>query len=373
VTSRNRWERKTRSSVRRFLVGTVVAVVLCGAGALYLLRDPLPHFLARRSSLAEAVASAPVVDRGYEVRRIRLIATSGLSVELTLRRALQDTAEHLPLVVILGGHHTGRDAVRMLGDTRGTLVAALSYPFAGDPRPDAVTFLREIPSIRAAFLDTPPAIMLALDYLLRQPGIDSARVEGIGVSLGAPFICIAGSLDPRFTRIWVLHGSGGSFAPLERNMRRNIRFMPVRVVAAALANVIIAGPRLAPERWVPQISPRPFMMVSAEGDERLPRASVEMLYRSAREPKSMIWMPGRHVHADTATIRQLADIVLSRVRASPAGVSRDVAEKNTEWSARDHRPALHDGDKSAPGAASAMTSGRAVPPPTAMISRPKGG
>jgi hypothetical protein len=307
--------------LRLALLVTLTTVAALGATGAYLLRDPEPRFLARRSSLAAVAESPPSLDRGYEVRRVRLTATSGLVVELTVRRAAEDGAGRLPLVVILGGHHTGRDAVRLLGDTRGTLVAAVSYPFAGDPRPDAATFLREIPAIRAAFLDTPPALMLALDYLLRRPDADSARVEAVGVSLGAPFVSIAGALDTRFTRVWVLHGSGGSFAPLEMNMRRTIPFAPVRIVAAALANVIIAGPRLAPERWVPRISPRPFVMVSAAGDERLPRATVEALYHSAGQPKTLVWMPGRHVHADTATIRQLADIVLARVRAVPQKVS----------------------------------------------------
>jgi dienelactone hydrolase len=298
------------------LVSIVGLATLAGLGmaGAYLLRDPLPRFLARRSSLVSVTESAPALDRGYELRQVRLTASSGLAVELTTRRAVADGAGRLPLVVILGGHHTGRDAVRLLGDTRGTLVAAVSYPFTGDPRPDAATFLWEIPAIRAAFLDTPPALMLALDYLLRRPDVDSARVEAVGVSLGAPFVCIAGALDTRFTRVWVLHGSGGSFAPLEMNMRRTIRFAPLRIVAAGLANVIIAGPRLAPDRWVSRISPRPFVMVSAEGDERLPRAAVEALYRSAREPKALLWMPGRHVHADSATIRQLAEMVLARVR-----------------------------------------------------------
>jgi dienelactone hydrolase len=304
---------------RRLL--TLVALptfAVLGAFGAYLLRDPMPYFLARRASLAAVVEGAPSQDRGYEVRQVRLTATSGLAVELTVRRAVEDGTGRLPLVVILGGHHTGRDAVRLLGDTRGVLVAAVSYPYAGDPRPDAVTFLREIPAIRAAFLDTPPALMIALDYLLRLPDVDSTRVEAVGVSLGAPFVTIAGALDTRFTRVWVLHGSGGSYAPLEMNMRRTIRFAPLRVVAATLANVIIAGPRLAPERWAPRIAPRPFVMVSADGDERLPRAAVEALYRSAKEPKELVWIPGRHIHADTATVRQLADIVLARVRAPNA-------------------------------------------------------
>jgi dienelactone hydrolase len=290
-----------------------IVVFAIAAVVLYLLRDPLPHFRARRSTLATIREGAVTSDRGYELQQVRLTAASGLALDLTVRRAPDDTGR-LPVVVILGGHHTGREAVRMLGDSRGTLVAALSYPFAGDPRPDAATFLREIPAIRAAFLDTPPAIMLALDYLLRRPDADSSRVEAVGVSLGAPFVCIAGALDPRYTRVWVLHGSGGSYAPLEMNMRRTIRSTPVRMAAAAIANVIIDGPRLAPERWVARIAPRPFVMVSAAGDERMPREAVERLYRAAREPKELIWMSGAHIHADTVTIRRLADIVLARVR-----------------------------------------------------------
>jgi dienelactone hydrolase len=239
---------------------------------------------------------------------------SGLALDLVVRRAIADSGRTLPLAVVLGGHYKGREAARMLGDTRGVVAAALSYPFTGDPRPDAATFLREIPKIRAAFLDTPPAIMLALDYLRRLPDVDTAHVEAIGVSLGAPFVCIAGALDQRFTRVWSMHGSGGSYMPLEANMRRSIRFTPVRVLAAGISNVIIDGPKLDPVRWVAQIAPRPFMMVNAEDDERLPRAAVDELYAAAREPKEMIWMSGIHVHGDSATIRRLVEIVMSRVR-----------------------------------------------------------
>lgn len=96
-------------------------------------------------------------------------------------------------------------------------------------------------------------------------------------------------------------------------MRRTIGFTPLRMSAAAIANVIIAGPRLDPVRWAPQIAPRPFIMISAEQDERLPRSAVEALYRSAREPKEHIWMPGHHVHADSATVSALVNIVMRRM------------------------------------------------------------
>src|SRR5437762_6757434 len=262
--------------VRKLVLAlTSATLAILAATTAYLLRDPLPEFQERRSALSTVVEGATSTDHGYELRQVRLTATSGLSVELTVRRAPEDSGRRLPLVIILGGHHTGRDAVRLLGDTRATLVAAMSYPFAGDPRPDAITFLREIPAIRRAFRDTPPAIILSLDHLLRRPDVDTSRVEVVGVSLGAPFVTIAGALDRRITRVWVLHGSGGSFAPLEMNMRRAIPFAPARYLAAAIANVIIAGPRLAPEEWVARLTPRPFMRVSAEGDERLRRDAVE--------------------------------------------------------------------------------------------------
>ena len=251
------------------MTGALATAAILGATA-GLLRDPLPHFVARRSALAGVAEGASSIEDGFVLTPVRVTATSGLAVDLVVRRAVGDSGRTLPLAVILGGHYTGREAARMLGDTHGVIVAALSYPFDGDPRPDAVTFLLQIPRIRAAFLDTPPAVMLALDYLMRMPDVDSSRVEAIGVSLGAPFVCIAGALDQRFTRVWSIHGSGGSYAPLEANMRRTIHFAPLRVIAAAISDVIIAGPRLDPVRWAPKISPRPFMMVNASADCRAP-------------------------------------------------------------------------------------------------------
>jgi len=287
----------------------------------YLLRDPTPRFVARRSSLARVVTSPTTVEDGYVYTPVRLTATSGLAVDLVVRRAESDSGRTLPLAVILGGHLAGREAARILGDTRGVAVAALSYPFSGDVRPGAATFLREIPKIRSAFLDTPPAMMLALDYLMQLPNVDTTRVEGIGVSLGAPFMTVAGAMDPRFTRVWAIHGSGGSYAPLELNMRKSIPFAPLRIAAAGIADVIIAGPRLDPSRWVGRIAPRKFMMVNASADERMPRAQVDELFRSAGQPKEMVWMSGGHVHGDVATITRLVDIVMARVRDDPHGLS----------------------------------------------------
>lgn len=298
---------------RRWYVALAL-VVLAAAGALYLVRDPLPHFMERRSSLLSAVESPLERADGYDVQTVKLRAASGLVVDLAIKRPAGDDSRRRPLVLILGGHRTGRDAVHLIGETRGAVVAALSYPYRGDHRPKGLrAVLRQVPLVRAGIHDTPPAIMVALDYLLARPDVDPARVEGVGVSLGAPFICIAGALDERLTRVWAVHGSGGIYAPLELNMRRKVAPRPVSIGLAALGNIIIGGPQLAPERWVGRIAPRPFVMINAEEDDRIPRPSVEQLYASAGAPKEMVWMPGGHVRSRPDVVRQLVDVVLARM------------------------------------------------------------
>lgn len=279
--------------------------------------------LARRSGLAGVTEGPVVADGIHELRDVKLRATSGLEVELTVKRPLAVPTERKrrPLAIVLGGHRRGRSAVQFIPDAGGMIVAALSYPYAGEPRPDALEFVTDIPNIRQAFLDTPPAIMLALDYLLMQPDVDPTWIEAVGVSLGGPFVTIAAALDERISRVWVVHGSAGSYGPLEVSMRREIPVPGVRHAAAALSALII-NPSMAPERWVHRVAPRPFMMVNARSDERMPRKLVERLFDGAREPKTLVWLPGGHVRSNAAVLKPLVDTVVAMMARYPpkAGV-----------------------------------------------------
>lgn len=310
-----------RVRLRRYVVLLVAAPLLAGAllGAL-ILRDPTPRFLERRSHLVGVAEAAAEIIDGHLVQAVRLTAASGLQVDLLVKRPPPGEAAEpgpsspkRPLVVLLGGHNTGQDAVRLIPETHGAVVAALNYPYRGEHRAKGFEVIRQVPAIRTAMLDTPPAVMLAMDYLLALPDVDPRRTEGVGISLGAPFMVIAGALDSRFSRVWAIHGSGGSYGPLEANLRRSIPSAPARAAVAGLATLLISGPRLAPEQWVEQISPRPFVMLNASDDERMPRRFVDRLYERAREPKSMIWVPGGHVRPDPDVVRPLVDTVLARV------------------------------------------------------------
>lgn len=296
-----------------------VFVLVAVAGSLWLIRDPEPYMLERRSRLVEAT-EGPWREAGAdEVREVRLRASSGLVVNLALKRprGVEGSDERHPLAIVLGGHRRGRDALQFIENTQGIIVAALSYPYAGEPRPDALEFVRDIPSIRQAFLDTPPAIMLALDYLLTQPDVDPTWVELVGVSLGGPFVTIAAALDERVSRVWVVHGSAGSYGPLEVSMRREIPVPGLRHAAAALSALIINGPSMAPERWASRVAPRPFMMVNARDDERMPRELVERLFEEAGEPKRLVWLPGGHVRSNAAILKPLVDTVVAMIANEP--------------------------------------------------------
>jgi hypothetical protein len=290
---------------RRVFLLAVGAIALIAAvlGALAV-RDPEPRFRARHGELRSAFEQASMTRGVIASREVRLVSSSGLAVDLAMAWDDDLALARRPLVLIVGGHKTGRAAVDLIGQPRGTVIAAISYPFDGDHAVKGLAVVPAVPAIRRAILDTPPALLLALDYLAQSPLIDTTQIELVGVSLGAPFAVIAGAMDPRVSRVWSIHGAGEPYTLLAHNLRRRIPFAPARALVAATSSALISGPRLAPERWAPRIAPRRFVMVNALDDERIPRHAVETLWSSAGDPREMIWMPGRHVQGSRIEIVQ---------------------------------------------------------------------
>src|SRR5688572_28146742 len=318
--------RVMRRLPRRRRVALALAPIAVAVLFLVLMafRDPTSHFVDRRSHLVEVARDHAEVMGDHVVESVRLRAASGLVVDLLIKRPLSETIADRPVsllrrpaVLLLGGYVTGRDAVRLIPESRGAVVAAMNYPYRGERRLKGLRILLQAPEIRRAVLDTPPAVMLAVDYLSSLPDVDPTRIEGVGVSLGAPFMVIAGALDDRLGRIWSIHGSGGSYGPLAANLRSTLRFAPARAAVAGFASLLISGPRLAPERWVGRIAPRPFVMLNARDDEQMPQHFGRRLHESARQPKQIIWVPGGHVRAKPELVRPLVDTVLARVVVSP--------------------------------------------------------
>jgi dienelactone hydrolase len=180
-----------------------------------------------------------------------------------------------------------------------------------------------VPALRRAILDTPPAIMLAIDYLWTRADIDTTRIEAVGASFGTPFAVTVGALDPRIARVWSVHGAARPYEQIEYNLRRQLPVVAVRTPVAALATLFASGWALDPERWVGRISPREFVMINAHDDERMPREAVDALYRAALPPRERIWLDGPHVQSNRRDVLAgLVSTVLARAATPPARLTR---------------------------------------------------
>jgi hypothetical protein len=287
----------------------VLAAMLVGP----VLRDPTAGFVARKGHLAGVEVRASTRQGSSTVTELRLVADTGLAVDVAVR--VPDGPDvPRPALLLLGGKETGRDAARLGGDSRDVVVAALSYPFAGDPKVKGLQAVLQLPRIQRAVLDTVPAVLLATDYLLKQSYIDANRLELVGVSLGAFLVSPAGVLDKRIRRVWLVHGAGHPVEVIDYGLRDDVRNRSLRRMTAALVNVLAAGHYLAPERWVGRISPRPVIAINARNDERLPRASVDALHAALKDPYEIVWLDGPHVLPNRPElIERLRAEILTRV------------------------------------------------------------
>ena len=300
--------------MRKAALAAVVCLAVPAACTGWLLRDPVPYFEARRATTFETTVATTDSSAGHVNERVELRAANGLEVQMIVRRPAADTAaSRRPVFVILGGYRTGDRAATLIPDTHGNIVVALSYPYRGNLGVKGLAVVPAVPGLRKAILDTPPAVMLAIDYLLARPDVDSARVELVGASFGAPFGTVVGALDRRVTRVWSVQGAAWPYRQIEHNLRRQVAWAPARAVVAALATLFASGWRLDPADWAPRIAPRPFIMVNARQDERMPHDAIDALLAAAREPKEIIWLDGRHVQPNRReVIANLVETVLRR-------------------------------------------------------------
>jgi hypothetical protein len=272
-------------------------------------------FIERRGTSfiveTEAVRQEP---GGFTSQAISLTSDSGLRVNA---RVLRPGLEHppLPVMVLLGGHRTGRDAIDLVGHPGQAVMVALDYPYHGTA---AIrfpgSFFRGLGDIQQALLDTPPAASLVLDWLATQPWADTRRAELVGVSLGTPFVAVAGALDARFDRVWFIHGGAGNRGWIEHNLQNRIPQDWLRPLVASLAHLLAHGSSFDTEYWIARIAPRPVVVVGARDDERLPEAKVMKLYDAAGAPKELVWTEGGHVDPRRPElVRALLDIVRARL------------------------------------------------------------
>ena len=277
------------------------------------LSDPSDEFYQRKGLLQSIDIESEWQEGNSIFRHIRLQSNSGLVVKMTTRFPQVRTAQSHPLVLILGGERTGRDAVHQVSQQLPIVLAAISYPNRDKWVVEGVERF-DVRQYQQTERDTTPAVLLALDYLLAQSSVDKQQVELVGVSLGAFFVSIPAALDKRVTRTWLVHGAGEPEKVIAHKLKDRIKTALLRKFVAWASARLLAVESFRPENWLWRISPRKLVFINAKDDEQLPLTSVEALHRSASQPYEVIWTEGQHIDTGRAEVVQnLVNLIMGRV------------------------------------------------------------
>jgi len=282
------------------------------------------YFVERRGNLEGSRRhGATGYEGGVTFENIDLRSDSGLQVRLRVQLPVEASTGRVPLLLLIGGHRTGKKAVDLIHSPQGVAFAAIDYPYDGSHSLSALwQIATAIPGIQTALLDTPPALMLAMDWLSRQAWFDPGRSEIVGISLGVPFAAVAGALDQRFTRVWLIHGAADNLEWVMHAGRNRISNDFLRRLVARATLFLAYGNSFDTGYWLGEIGPRPAVVIAARDDDRVPATALEKFIESAaRDGVTLIWTSGRHIGPGRANeLEQLIDIVIDTVKSGSADV-----------------------------------------------------
>jgi uncharacterized protein len=131
-----------------------------------------------------------------------------------------------------------------------------------------------------------PAIETALDYLVARPGVDPARIAGVGTSLGGEVLLEATARDLRLRAVV----SDGAMRP--QDGREHLDAAPYERVGLWVANQSIrsvSGTQPAPslKPLMSRIGPRPTLLIA--GGKAKGEVPTNRDYRAAAGPSAELW------------------------------------------------------------------------------------
>lgn len=280
------------------LYGLIAIVIAATIGLTWLRWEShLPRdewFDERRGNIARVYIDDSVTPDGQLSAFVSLRSDTGVAFSFRVIR--QPSEDPLPVLLVLGGHRTGSDAVELFGNVGQRAVVALDYPYNGPKRVKGLgPILKTIPAARQGFLDTVPAVSLVVDWLLKQPWVDAEQLIVVGASLGVPFAATAASRDDRIKGAVLVHGAADNRLWLQRQVERRVETKLLHWPLGTILHWLAYGPALNTPERAARISPRPVLVVGARNDERTPAGQTELLYAAINEPKMLRWTGGRHI------------------------------------------------------------------------------
>ena len=138
-------------------------------------------------------------------------------------------------------------------------------------------------------------------YALALPGIDPEKIGMLGDSLGASMV-IQYAADHETIKAVVAHSA---FSSMQDTIETSVThytglppfpFAPLIKFWAEL-DLGISIDEIDAKKWIPNISPRPILLIHSLDDEVISAGSGELLFNAAREPKQL-WLESGVGHAD---------------------------------------------------------------------------
>jgi fermentation-respiration switch protein FrsA (DUF1100 family) len=245
----------------------------------------------------------------YRLEHVILTTTAGRSIRCLLRTpTVADRARREATLLVAGGQGTGARAVLLLDSLFAGTAIACDYPWAPLLRARGATLVWQLPRLRAELVATPEFLGIVADFLASHPEADTARLVGLGASLGVPPVAAWAAGDGRVRAVAMVYGGADLGRVLEATFARDI---PAWVPSRPLG--WLAGRALRPVepgRTVGGIAPRPLLLIAGADDAWIPRASTEALYAAAGAPKRLVWFTTGHMRpSNDVLLQMLADSV----------------------------------------------------------------
>jgi dipeptidyl aminopeptidase/acylaminoacyl peptidase len=214
-----------------------------------------------------------------------------------LRSVSFGTPDHLELsgwyrpptrgAVIIITHGTNTDRSSMLPELRlltdaGYGVLAFDWPGLGDSRGR----IRWDGQARRA-------LTAAIDWVAAQPGVDSARIAGLGFSIGAYVMAQVAAHDARLRAV-VLEAAPPDFEDYIRLHYRHWWLLSELPARWALRDTGLLDNAAAAVNVIQRIGPRPLLMLGGSADQEVSPELVRKLYAAAYEPKTLWIVEGAH-------------------------------------------------------------------------------
>lgn len=135
------------------------------------------------------------------------------------------------------------------------------------------------------------ALLGALDWLARKPGVDPRRLGAFGFSMGGYVVAQVAAGDPRLRAVALAGTPHDAFEHTRWEHRRGgwLRQWPSLLALRAAG---MKHDAFVPERVVAAIAPRPLLVITGAADEAVPLWMAERLERAAREPKLLLVVRG---------------------------------------------------------------------------------